>query len=77
MGKLYNSSNPYWMARILCCYIKEKLLAGGQGFEPRYLGSKPSVLPLDDPPLKYTTNHTDYISFARSLSFDQLLRPLI
>ena len=24
--------------------------AGGQGFEPRYLGPEPSVLPLDDPP---------------------------
>lgn len=24
--------------------------AGGQGIEPRFLGPKPSVLPLDDPP---------------------------
>ncbi len=27
------------------------MLAGGQGLEPRFLGPKPSVLPLDDPPL--------------------------
>ena len=26
------------------------LRAGGQGLEPRSLGPKPSVLPLDDPP---------------------------
>ena len=24
-------------------------MAPGQGFEPRFLGPKPSVLPLDDP----------------------------
>ncbi len=27
------------------------VLAGGQGIEPRFLGPKPSVLPLDDPPI--------------------------
>ena len=27
------------------------MTAGGQGLEPRFLGPKPSVLPLDDPPL--------------------------
>lgn len=25
----------------------------GQGFEPRFLGPKPSVLPLDDPGLAF------------------------
>ncbi len=25
--------------------------AGGQGFEPRYYGPEPHVLPLDDPPV--------------------------
>jgi hypothetical protein len=29
-------------------YIKQ--IAGGQGFEPRFSGPKPDVLPLDDPP---------------------------
>ena len=27
-------------------------LARGQGFEPRFLGPEPSVLPLDDPRIK-------------------------
>ncbi len=28
-------------------------MAGGQGFEPQYMGPKPIVLPLDDPPLPF------------------------
>lgn len=32
------------------------LTAGGQGLEPRFLGPKPSVLPLDDPPAVSTNN---------------------
>ena len=28
-------------------------LAGGQGLEPQYLGPKPRVLPLDEPPLPH------------------------
>lgn len=28
-------------------------MAPGQGFEPRFLGPKPSVLPLDDPGINY------------------------
>ncbi|KKR07425.1 MAG: hypothetical protein UT43_C0027G0004 [Parcubacteria group bacterium GW2011_GWC1_39_29] len=30
-------------------FIIIKLLAAGQGLEPRYHGPKPRVLPLDDP----------------------------
>ena len=29
-------------------------MAGGQGFEPRYYGPEPHVLPLDDPPVRLT-----------------------
>ncbi len=35
---------PKIAKRVLC-------LARGQGFEPRFLGPEPSVLPLDDPRL--------------------------
>ena len=37
-------------------YIKQT--AGGQGFEPRFSGPKPDVLPLDDPPRGPRSSHT-------------------
>lgn len=33
--------------------ISPLIRAAGQGLEPRSLGPKPSVLPLDDPAIKY------------------------
>src|ERR1700680_4182496 len=32
--------------------LRAQLGTGGQGFEPRFSGPKPDVLPLDDPPRK-------------------------
>ena len=46
------AANMLWMAHNLAgivCNLKE--LAGGLGFEPRFLESKSNVLPLDDPPV--------------------------
>ncbi len=35
------------------CLSLSHMTAAGLGLEPRYLGPKPSVLPLDDPAMKY------------------------
>jgi hypothetical protein len=40
-------------------------LAGRQGFEPRYRGPEPRVLPLDDLPIRCsgTSRNPDYIQY--------------
>ncbi len=35
-------------------------MAAGQGLEPRFLGPKPSVLPLDDPAITYILPEIHY-----------------
>ena len=37
-----------------------RILAGGQGLEPRLMASKATVLPLDDPPIfRHTLTHLE------------------
>jgi hypothetical protein len=36
-------------------------MAGGQGFEPRFCGPEPHVLPLDDPPVNKLKLSADII----------------
>ena len=39
-------------------------LAGGLGFEPRFLESKSNVLPLDDPPAPASSIPGDFVRLA-------------
>src|SRR4030095_13320620 len=41
-------------------------MAGRQGFEPRYRGPEPRVLPLDDLPIDDRAGTSDYSRSARS-----------
>lgn len=40
-----------WVFFLMLGRRLSRLLAGGQGFEPRFYGPEPHVLPLDDPPV--------------------------
>ncbi len=42
-------------------------ITGGQGFEPRFCGPEPHVLPLDDPPVKELSVSADTIYSYKEL----------
>jgi hypothetical protein len=54
-GKRKTSSKCVATAVRRRCYGLKTLLAGRQGFEPRYRGPEPRVLPLDDLPVPVAT----------------------
>ena len=49
----------------------EWCMARGQGFEPRFLGPEPSVLPLDDP--RIFTRHSERSEESHHLTRDPSL----
>ncbi len=54
-GRVYRlpDSPKAWKAVLaFSLYIRPQSLAGRQGFEPRFYGSEPHVLPLDDLPVR-------------------------
>jgi hypothetical protein len=52
VAKPDRSSEPFTAERIRIGFLS---LAGRQGFEPRYRGPEPRVLPLDDLPVPVAT----------------------